>query len=293
MIKSMTAFSGAEKTEHGISTAVEIRGVNSRYLDVVTRLPSSYAGLEDSVKQKVAAKVYRGRIEIRVTIKEPEAEIRDFAVNKPLAEAYYKVLTDLCSHLNIKESPGLSHILNASGIIEAVESEKNLETVGKLLEKTMDEALKTFDEMRTTEGRTMAEDLSRRLEFIDKCIDRIDSAREGLIEYYQKRLKNRIRQLTGDSGETDQSRIAQEAAILADKSDISEELTRARSHAKQFRQIMESNEPGGKQLNFLLQEFSREFNTMGVKAASAEISHEVVSAKTELEKLREQVQNIE
>ncbi|MFP4193548.1 MAG: YicC/YloC family endoribonuclease [Desulfobacterales bacterium] len=289
----MSAFAGAEKSEQTISTGVEIRGLNSRHLDIAIRMPSSYAGLEDFIKQKVGRKVFRGRIEIRVTIKEPEAEIRDFAVNRPLAEAYYKALEDLRRHLNIKESPCLSHILNVSGIIETVETEKNLDAVGELLGRTMEEALESFDAMRINEGRAMAKDLSRRLEFIEQCIDRIDSKREGLLEYYQQRLNRRIRELAGNTSETDQSRIAQEAAMLADKSDISEELTRARSHTEQFRQIMESHEPGGKQLNFLLQEFGREFNTMGAKAASAEISHEVVSAKTELEKLREQVQNIE
>lgn len=293
MIKSMTAFAGAEKSEQGISTAVEIRGVNSRYLDIAIRLPSTYNGLEDFIKQRVGTNVFRGRIEIRVAIKEPEAETRDFAVNRPLAETYYKAIEELRSHLNIEETPGLSHILNLSGIIETVDSEKNMERVCDLLGRAMDEALESFDVMRVNEGRAMAKDLSCRLELIEQCIERIDGKRQGLLQHYQQRLKRRIRELAGDTGEIDQSRIAQEAAILADKSDISEELTRAKSHARQFRQIMQSSEPGGKPLNFLLQEFGREFNTMGVKAASAEISHEVVSAKTELEKLREQVQNIE
>ncbi len=293
MIKSMTAFAGAEKTEQRISAAIEIRGVNSRYLDLAVRMPPSYAAFEDFIKQKVKEKAFRGRVEIRVTIKEPDTETRDFAVNKPLAEAYYNALEQLRSHLNIEEPAGLSHLVNANGIIETVESEKNTETVSGLLSRTLEEALEAFDQMRKNEGQAMEEDLSGRLEFVEKCIERIDSLRHGLLQYYQERLKRRIRELTEDSGETDQSRIAQEAAILADKSDISEELTRARSHAKQFRQIMESREPAGKPLNFLLQEFGREFNTMGVKAASADISHEVVSAKTELEKLREQVQNIE
>ncbi|MCF8024079.1 MAG: YicC family protein [Desulfobacteraceae bacterium] len=293
MIKSMTAFAGAEKTDHGISTAVEIRGVNSRYLDMAVRMPASYSGLEDFIKQAVSKKAFRGRIEIRVTIKEPGAETRDFAVNKPLAEAYYNALNELRRHLDINEPAGLSHIVNISGIIETVENEKNLEAVRSLLASTLKEALETFDDMRKAEGRAMAEDLFRRLEFVEQCIDHIDNLRQGLLEYYHKRLQKRIRELTGDAAEIDHSRIAQEAAVLADKSDISEELTRAKSHVQQFRHIMEGEEPGGKPLNFLLQEFSREFNTMGVKAANADISHTVVSAKTELEKLREQVQNIE
>jgi uncharacterized protein (TIGR00255 family) len=129
--------------------------------------------------------------------------------------------------------------------------------------------------------------------FIENCIERIDSLRGGLVEACEQRLQARIRELVGDLAEIDPTRIAQEAALLADKSDISEEVTRVRSHARQFRQIMAADDPAGKPLNFLLQEFGREFNTMGVKAGSADISYIVVSAKTELEKLREQVQNIE
>ncbi|MFP4452155.1 MAG: YicC/YloC family endoribonuclease [Desulfobacterales bacterium] len=293
MIKSMTAFAGAEKSGEGISTAIEIRGVNSRYLDIAIRMPPSYTGLEDLIKQNVSRKVFRGRIEIRVTIREADTETRNFEVNKQLAEAYYKALEQLRRHLNIEEPAGLSHLINAPGIIETVENEKSMEAVADLLAHSLEEALESFDEMRKNEGRAMAQDLFCRLEKVEQCIERIDSLRHGLLQYYQERLKRRIRELAGDNLEIDHSRIAQEAALLADKNDISEELTRAKSHARQFRQIMESQEPGGKPLNFLLQEFGREFNTMGVKAASADISHEVVSAKTELEKLREQIQNIE
>ncbi|MFW6081029.1 MAG: YicC/YloC family endoribonuclease [Desulfosalsimonas sp.] len=293
MIKSMTAFAGAEKSEQEISSSVEIRGLNSRYLDLSIRVPPSYSGLEDFIKQALSGRIYRGRIEIRITIKESENETRDFAVNKPLAEAYYNALEQLRQHLDIQEPAGLSHLVNAAGIIETVESEKNLDEVRDLLGRVLEEALESFDAMRKDEGRAMAKDLYRRLDFVDHCIEQIDSLRQGQLEYYQERLKRRISELTRGDTQTDQGRIAQEAALLADKSDISEEITRAKSHSRQFRQIMESQEPAGKPLNFLLQEFGREFNTMGTKAANADISHAVVSAKTELEKLREQVQNIE
>ncbi|MFP4159806.1 MAG: YicC/YloC family endoribonuclease [Desulfobacterales bacterium] len=293
MIKSMTAFAGAEKSEQGISAAVEIRGLNSRYLDLSVRVPPSYSGLEDFIKQAVSGRIFRGRIEIRTTIRETENETRGFAVNKPLAEAYYNALEQLRNHLDIREPAGLSHLVNAAGIIETVENEKNLDAVRDILGRVLDEALESFDAMRKDEGRAMAQDLYRRLDFIEQCIERIDTLRQGQLEYYQERLKRRVKELTQGGTEPDQSRIAQEAALLADKSDISEEITRAVSHARQFRQIMESQDAAGKPLNFLLQEFGREFNTMGTKAANADISHAVVSAKTELEKLREQVQNIE
>ncbi|MCF8112068.1 MAG: YicC family protein [Desulfobacteraceae bacterium] len=293
MIKSMTAFAGAEHLENGITTTIEIRGYNSRYLDLAVRLPGCYASLEDFIRQKVSRKIFRGRMEIRVFIKEPGAETRSFIINKPLADAYYNALDELRHHLDIKEPVSLSHLVNTSGIIESTEKEKNMEAVTACLKKTLDDALESFEDMRAKEGRAMAEDLAGRLDYISNTIEHIESLSQGLLEYYQQRLKGRIRELTREATEIDPSRIAQEAALMADKSDISEELTRAKSHVDQFKQIMESSEPGGKPLNFLLQEFTREFNTMGVKAASADISHAVVSAKTELEKLREQVQNIE
>ncbi len=293
MIKSMTAFAGAEDSANGITTTVEIRGYNSRYLDLAVRLPSTYASLEDFVKQRVNDTISRGRVEVRIGITPQDAQTRSFTVNKQLAEAYYNALNQLRDHLRIEEPVSLSHLTGVSGVVESVEPPADMEAIRQSLERSLERALASFDAMRTNEGRAMAEDLQSRLAFIENCMQRIDHLRQGLLEYYQHRLKNRIRELTRDTGEIDPSRIAQEAALLADKSDISEEITRVQSHAKQFRQIMEAQEPGGKPLNFLLQEFAREFNTMGAKAASADISHLVVSAKTELEKLREQVQNIE
>ncbi|MFP3981670.1 MAG: YicC/YloC family endoribonuclease [Desulfobacterales bacterium] len=293
MIKSMTAFAGAEDADGGITTTVEIRGYNSRYLDLSVRLPATYASLEDYVKQRVSNAISRGRVEVRVGISRQETQTSSFTVNKQLAEAYYNALNQLRDHLCLDEPVSLSQLAGVIGVVESVEPSADMEDVRQSLGRSLERALADFDAMRTNEGRAMAEELYNRLGFIENCLQRIDHLRQGLLAYYQQRLKSRIRELTRDTGEIDQSRIAQEAALLADKSDISEEVTRVQSHAKQFRQIMADDEPGGKPLNFLLQEFAREFNTMGAKAASADISHLVVSAKTELEKLREQVQNIE
>lgn len=294
MIKSMTAFAEAEKTgENGTAVSVEIRGLNSRYLDLAVRTPSSYSRLEEFIKQRVKGKIFRGRVEIRAGIREPEAETKQFLVNRALAENYHGALEELRTHLGIRETPGLSHIIGAPGIIETREEERDLEKISVVLGRAIDEAMESFDAMRAAEGRSMAEDLYQRLQFVEGCIKRIDSLSSDLPELKYERLHKRIQEMTRQSAEIDESRLAQEAAFIADKCDISEEIARARSHAAQFKKIMESDEPAGKPLNFLLQEFGREFNTMGAKASSAEISHEVVAAKTELEKLREQVQNIE
>jgi uncharacterized protein (TIGR00255 family) len=157
----------------------------------------------------------------------------------------------------------------------------------------LENLLADFDAMKNAEGHALESDLASRLAFIEDCINRIEEESSGVPGYYQERLRERINALTNGVVEIDPARIAQESALLADRSDISEEIVRARSHLNQFRQIMKASAPSGRPLNFLLQEFNREFNTMGSKAAKALISHLVVSAKTELERLREQIQNIE
>lgn len=293
MMKSMTAFAGSELSENGVTATVEIRGYNSRYLDPVIRLPSAYLYLEDFARQEISSRVCRGRLEARIGIKVEDGQTRNFQVNRPLAEAYFQALQQLRRQFDIREPVGLSHMLNAGGIIECVEDPADPELVRTLLRDCLQKALDSFDAMRVEEGRAMAEDISARLAATEAFVERIDGLRQGLVEACHQRLAARVLEMTRGTVEIDPVRIAQETAFLADKCDISEEVTRARSHVQQFRKLMHSDEPAGKPLNFLLQEMSREFNTMGVKAGSAEISHAVVAAKTEIEKLREQVQNIE
>jgi uncharacterized protein (TIGR00255 family) len=293
MIKSMTAFAGTQHSRDNITITVEIRGYNSRYLDTALRLPSAYGWLEDIVKQTVSRNISRGRLEIRIGINAEEEKPESFCVDTKLADAYHQALKQLKNRFAIEEPIGISHLTGLNGIIENTREPADTEVLLKNTEEALKHALDCFDAMRIEEGKAMAKDLSDRIALIKGFIEEIDRLRHGLAEAYQQKLYSKIIDLTGGSIEIDQARIAQEAAIIADKSDISEELSRSRSHVEQFLKIMDSDEPAGKPLNFLLQEFSREFNTMGVKAGSAQISHIVVSAKTELEKLREQVQNIE
>lgn len=293
MIKSMTAFAGTQHSRDNITITVEIRGYNSRYLDTALRLPSAYGWLEDIVKQTVSRNISRGRLEIRIGINAEEEKPESFCVDTKLADAYHQALKQLKNRFAIEEPIGISHLTGLNGIIENTREPADTEVLLKNTEEAVKHALDCFDAMRIEEGKAMAKDLSDRIALIKGFIEEIDRLRHGLAEAYQQKLYSKIMDLTGGSIEIDQARIAQEAAIIADKSDISEELSRSRSHVEQFLKIMDSDEPAGKPLNFLLQEFSREFNTMGVKAGSAQISHIVVSAKTELEKLREQVQNIE
>lgn len=293
MIKSMTAFAGAEESRDGISVTIELRGVNNRYLDIAVRMPSTYANLEEPVKQAVSAEVQRGRVEIRVTIKTEAGTIQGFEINESLADAYHDALCRLKSRYNLSGEVNLDDLARVNGVLEPSETRVDLETVWQVISDALSAGLSEFNQMREKEGNAIAADVTERIDRIESALSRIEDSCEGLIEQYRQRLTERIHKLTDGMVEIDSGRIAQEAAFIADKSDISEEIVRAKSHLVQFRELMTADEPAGKPLNFLLQEFNREFNTMGAKAGNADISHIIVAAKTELEKIREQVQNVE
>ena len=294
MIFSMTAFSAAEKKTDNITVHIEIRSYNSRHLDIALRIPHGYQLLEDKIKTLIADKISRGRVEIRIKIKDESEDICRYEVDLSKARAYYRALSELKEDLKLDEKPSLELMAKAGDIISPAEiNETVAETTWPVIENCLSEALTHHNQMRKKEGDFMAKDLNARLDDIQAAVDHIEKQTDGLPALYQDRLKERISALTKGLVELDPARIAQEAALLADKSDISEEITRAKSHIQQFRGIMAAEEPGGRKLNFLLQEFNREFNTMGSKAANADLSHLIVTVKSELEKIREQVQNIE
>jgi uncharacterized protein (TIGR00255 family) len=293
MIKSMTAYAVEQDTRDDISIALEIRSYNSRYLDVVLRLPHRYNCLEEKIKGVISKMISRGRIEIKLKISDNSDDSYAFEVNKPKAQAYYDAVLQLRDTLNIDAQIPLGLVTGAEGVIKPAEAKDDQEKLWPHLRDCMVNAMKSLDLMRKQEGDFMAKDFAVRIDYIEKTLDRIEKGSSGLLSQYQEKLKERISALTRGLVEIDPGRIAQEAAILADKSDIAEEIVRSRSHIKQFRTIMDSKEPGGRKLNFLLQEFNREFNTMGSKTGNADVSHMVVDLKSELEKIREQVQNVE
>ncbi len=293
MIKSMTAYATADVTEDDLSVSVEMRGYNSRHLDITIKMPHAYAVLEDKLRRAVSAKLIRGRVEIRTTVSNRRADNGAFVVNGPAAAAFVAALNQLRTRFGIAQTIDLSLLIQQKGIIEETEPILDTGDVWNLLEKGLPGLLDDFDAAKRHEGRNIEADLIPRLTGIQETIDLIQNQSAGLLEHYQNRLKERINTLTYGLVAIDEGRIAQEAAFLADRTDISEEIVRARSHLKRFVEIINDETPGGRPLNFLLQELNREFNTMGSKAANASISQEIVSVKTELEKIREQVQNVE
>ena len=293
MIKSMTGFAAAEVFAGDISVSVDIRAYNSRHLDIVLRMPSSYLALEEKIKAHINRKIVRGRLEVKVQIKDGSEGTVAFDIDWARAKAMHRALTQLKDGLSLKNDISVDHLLSVGGMIKPVETVDESESIWLTLKECLDRSLDDIEIMRGKEGDFIAEDLNARLVFIETCLAQIKEDSADLIDQYQQRLKERIAALTREAVELDSARLAQEAAYLADKSDISEEIVRVASHVKQFRNIMQSEEPGGRKLNFLLQELHREFNTIGSKIGHADVAHRVVDVKAELEKIREQIQNVE
>lgn len=293
MISSMTAFAAAAGVDAGIDVAVEIRSVNSRHLDQVVRMTGGYAVLEERIKSLLAQSVVRGRIDTHITITDGRQTDAAYQVDDARADAFMAALAHLRQRFDLSGDGLLGLLAAAGGVIAAADPTPDPEGVWPVLERCLKAAAADLVAMRRREGDFIADDLSARLAAIEAWLGDIADGADGLTVAYQKRLADRIQVLTDGVVEIDPVRLAQEAAILADRSDISEEITRARSHLIQFRDLMADDAAAGRKLNFLLQELNREFNTMGAKVGKADLAHRIVDVKAELEKIREQIQNIE
>jgi uncharacterized protein (TIGR00255 family) len=292
LLKSMTAFGRGQAPARDGAWVVELRCVNSRFLDPHFRLPHGLSGLEDRIKKLTATRLTRGRVNIAVkatgAVEAPPALI----LNKPLVHEYRRVLDELKNELGMSKDPGLGPFLANRDLILVEDVSPDMDQLWAELEPALKQALDQVDEMRAAEGANLAQDLSERLELLDRFFSEAAAQAPQVVENYRTKLKDRIAQLMADP-EPDPQRLALEVAILADKCDVTEEAVRARSHLEQFRQALDASEPVGRKLDFLLQELNREANTMTSKLPDAKASQLCVDIKAELERLREQVQNIE
>ncbi len=293
MIKSMTAFANTERSIDDISIKVEIRTYNSRHLDIQLRMTPGYQVLEEKLKTLISGSVARGRVDVKLHIGDLSEAAAAFEVDEAKARAYHQALKTLRKLLDLEGSVPVEWITARNDLIKPKEVETDVDKVWTCLADCMQEVLADIDAMRQKEGAFIAKDFRERLQFLKDSIDQIEADSTGLLEQYKQRLMERILALTEQRVSLDEGRIEQEAAFLADKSDISEEIIRVRSHLAQFEEIMAAGAPSGHKLNFLLQEINREFNTIGSKSVKTDISHMVVNVKSELEKIREQVQNVE
>ena len=292
MISSMTAFGQAKGQALDREITIEIRSVNNRFCDIVIQIPKQYALLEGRVKKIVSDRVNRGRIEVRIKVEEASTSVQNLKINKELAIVYRDLLTELKETLNLAGEIELSHLAGINDIILREEEQIDLDGFMEGLNPILEEALDNLVEMRIAEGRTLASDYLSRIEDMSGWLDRIQSRRKTVLLESKERLEERIRELTQDL-ELDQARLNQEAAHIADRSDITEEIVRLRSHFDQSRTCIGKGGVTGRRLEFLLQEMNREVNTLGSKSGDVDITKVVIDLKSELEKLREQVQNIE
>lgn len=293
MIRSMTAFARSEKVEKKFSIVIEIRSYNHRYLDISLRVPNGYLALEGKMKDFVARSITRGRIEILITIKEDVQDTLAFEINEPKAAKYYDALVRLKEMLKLDGEVSLDLLVHQEEIIKPIRMTKDLSEAWTAVKGCLHEALNELEAMRRQEGEALAKDFNIRLDRIEHHIDHIERDSVDMLHDYQTRLRERMSALTKGAVDLEPERIMQEAAFLAERSDITEEIVRAKSHLRQFRLFMDSEEPEGRKLNFLLQELNREFNTIGSKTESSNAVHRVVEVKSEIEKIREQVMNVE
>lgn len=296
MLRSMTGFGQAVRNVSGTKLQIDIRSVNHRYSEVSIRLPREWLMLEDQLRKLVQQSLKRGRVDVFVTV-EREAQLgQQAAVNWPLVESYVSAADQLHERLNLpaEERLRLVDILalpDAVGISE--EQTDDVEQISAEMTDCLMEAVQQLTLMREAEGRHLHEELVRRLHTVNELHHQIELEAPAAVEHMRRKLRMRIEELLSESGGYDEQRFVMEVALLAERANIDEELTRLSSHCQQFQTMLESDEPVGRKLDFLIQEMNREVNTIGSKANYSAITNLVVDLKAELEKIREQVQNIE
>ena len=291
MIKSMTGYGKSNMSKNLREYQVEIKSVNHRYLDVSIKIPRSLSYLEEEIKKAVSANLTRGKVDVFITFNNNSLEGRDIKINTEIARMYIKELRNLAESEGIVADIPVTEISKLPDVL-TIQNNQDDETIKEELLEVSRKAIDNLVEMRKVEGEKIAQDLLERIQDIEGKVKKISSLSTGLIEDYVVKLNTRIKELLQDQ-EIDEARLAQEVVIYADKCSIEEEVTRLNSHIYQFRDLLNSNEAVGKKLDFMIQEMNRETNTIGSKANNLEITNEVINMKTQLENIREQVQNIE
>lgn len=292
MIKSMTGYGKSEQTIDSLNVTVEIKSVNHRYFEFSARVPREYGFLEEKLKKYCNSLITRGKVECYVSVEDLEEREMEVNVNETLAAGYVKALKELSERFGLKDdipAVTLSRYPNVITLHKASEDEERIWNAVKTVAET---AVSKFIEMRETEGSKLRGDILSRADYIIECVEFIEGRSPETVREYNEKLKQRMKELLGDAA-VDEQRLLNEAAIYADKIAVDEETVRLRSHISQLREFMNSSEAIGRKLDFLVQEINREANTIGSKAQDVDIAKKVIAIKAEVEKIREQVQNIE
>jgi conserved hypothetical protein TIGR00255 len=293
MIQSMTGYGRGECSKKNIAAVVELRSVNSRFFEFSSRLPRSLTLRENEIKEIIRSKLARGKISLTAALQSETNGKLPLKVNTPAAKSYYKLLNQLRTSLKLKETVKLEHVLRFSEVFEGGIDEEGVSEEWTVFEESLQLAVKDLQTMRANEGREISKDMIARVEHIQKDLVHIEATSKQRIPEERTRLHERIMQLVSDKNVVDSQRLELEIALLADKLDVTEECVRFRSHNKFFLDALQNDDAAGRKLNFLIQEMNREANTIGSKSNDTEIAHLVVAIKEELEKIREQLQNIE
>ncbi len=291
-MNSMTGFGRAKLEKEGREYLVEIRSVNHKYSDIAIKSPRNLLYLEDKIRKAVLSRISRGKVDVFVSYANYGIEGRSLIINKELAKEYIKQLSELAEENDIPSGIRASEISKLPDVMNLQMEDDNSNLIWIELSECLENALDNFIEMRALEGNRIKQDLENRLQEIAKNVDEISNFSTGLVEEYVVKLQERIKEIL-KTDVVDEARLAQEVVIYSDKCSIEEELTRLRSHISQFQKLLNQDEPSGKKLDFLVQEMNRETNTIGAKSGRLEITNLVIDLKTQIEDIREQIQNIE
>lgn len=291
MIKSMTGFGKASAARDGRSLDLEFKSVNSRYLDINIRMPKSLMALEERIKKQLGAGIARGKVDVFLTYRNFNAQDLEVRVNDGAARKYVEALRGITRELGIVDDIASSFLLELDNVIMLEEKTEDLDAVWALISGVLAQAMATHEAMRCAEGENLKRDLLDKRTAILRALDGIRPLAESVTQRYREKLTERLGQL--DQALVTDDRIAQEVALFADRASIDEEITRLGSHMEQFRDLLDAAEPVGRQLDFLAQEMNREANTMASKSPDLEVTGLVLDIKNNVEKIREQIQNIE
>lgn len=293
MLKSMTAYGRGESELEGTRFVAEIRSFNNRHRDILLRIPKSYQAFEDELRAIVSSRIKRGRIEISIQVDgDEERQSYELELNLPLVKSYLKILGQLSDQYGVSGEIRPEAFLQFKDAVIVKPEEVDIEKMREGFKQALISSLDSHDNMRKKEGENIEKDFLKRLGLLEDYANQIKARVPVIISEYSKRIGDRVRVVVGEI-EIDEGRLAQEVAIMAEKSDITEELVRIKSHLNQFRKYLTSDDAKGRRLDFLIQEINREVNTTSSKASDAAVSRVVVEMKAELEKLREQAQNVE
>lgn len=292
MIKSMTGYGRAREMLHKRDITVEVRSVNNRYLDCTVKMPRMYGFAEDAVKQHVQKAISRGKVDVFITVDASAADVAKVTVNRELAAQYAAALGELAEVCGTEPHVTPETLSRFPDVLTVTKADEDLETVSADLCAVLDEALQAYNAMRAVEGAKLAEDIGNRLTYIENYTSQVEKRSPETVAEYRAKLTARMQEVL-QSTTIDEQRILTEAAIYADKVAVDEETVRLRSHVAQLRTMIASDEPMGRKMDFLIQEVNRESNTIGSKCNDVAIAQVVVGLKAEVEKMREQVQNVE